>query len=292
MSDVEHVRARATAGRVRVTLFCSAADADVDLVAHRLRAKVDELTETEPWWAVDQPSPFPVPVPVHRLISLHPSHTSVVTTEPTRGASLLETLGSVGRAFPKGSIMRKHLTLAIAAVTLAGGLPVVFAGAAQAAPTMCDPNSYWNTLTSRSTSLNVDGGDFYVFRNGTGVSQTASIDKSFTASTSATVTTSVGASVSASAGVGWFNAEAGLTAGTENALATSKSFSINVTQNITVPAGKAYMSYAGHSVAKGYITRKKCSSNGQSASTVWAGWVTGPTTKEYGWLDCALTSYC
>jgi hypothetical protein len=189
-------------------------------------------------------------------------------------------------------MFRKHLTAAVAATTLVGGLPIAFAASASAGTTLCDPNYTWNTVSSRSTSLNVDTGDFYVFRNGTSVTQTATIDKTYSASTSASVSTSIGTSVTVEAGVGYFNAAAGLTAGTESAMGSSKSYSITVSQNITVPAGKAYMSYAGHSYAKGYVTRKHCSSNGQTVSTVWAGWVSGPTTKEYGWLDCANTSYC
>jgi hypothetical protein len=65
-----------------------------------------------------------------------------------------------------------------------------------------------------------------------------------------------------------------------------------VTTNITIPAGHSMLQFVGFQITTASMTRKQCSSNGQTITTVWSGTLVGPRLRAAGYIDCQDTSLC
>ena len=166
------------------------------------------------------------------------------------------------------------------------------ASPAHAAPTICNANTSWYTITSQSHSEQIDTGDYRVYRNQTGSPLRITTNLEVVASTSASTTTSSGTSISASVGVSVFNAELGLTSASSNEMQNGMSWTGGVTQDITIPAYKSYVQYAGQGVTKASMNRRTCNSTGTAISYTWVGTVLGPRYNVYTWADCAVSPLC
>lgn len=183
---------------------------------------------------------------------------------------------------------RRALILVVAGATLLISVPA----AVSAAPILCDPFDEWTVLNSQSTTLWAQSDDMMVYSAPSSAPLTVTHDITGSTTRTATVSTTSGTSISGGVAVGWFNAAAGYTSGESAAMETSDTYSHTVSTNITIPAGHSMVEYIGFQVTTARMTRYRCSSNGQTVSTKWAGTVVGPRLRAYGWIDCRDTSLC
>lgn len=183
--------------------------------------------------------------------------------------------------------------LGVASAALVAMTALVAPGTtATAGVTECDPGRSWVKLVNRSNFLQVDGGDTSpVQHNGTSRNMTITDNFSFTVGSNASRSTSSGSNVDVGVAVGWFNAGAGYTTGSTNAMERSHSFSTSVTRNITLEPGQRAIAYAGDRFGKAFVYKRHCNSRGQVVTT-WTGWVQGPRYKEQGWVLCSRTRLC
>ncbi|GAA1652907.1 hypothetical protein [Actinoplanes couchii] len=186
--------------------------------------------------------------------------------------------------------MRRVFAIAVASLVSSGALLGTLPAAAQAAPTICDPNSSWVTVNSTARTLKILKSEHWAAPS----TAPLKVTKNWSGEIDfgASYTGSIGGNLSVEVPVKAFNVGAGIDSSAELAMDVRIKKTVSVTQDITIPKGHSMIQYAGVYVTSTSLTKKQCSSNGASVKTVFSGYLTGPRMSSSGWIDCKDTTAC